>query len=298
MTNINILRVLIAFIFLMRIILLLYFNLMLVEEKALTHWIDNFYGYGSWDARLWFIGYDEDGGKVPEEVAEKINYFQNTHVRADGELCDIRELYKHVAFRWDGPKASSFSNMYEYRFDDHATQNTVWKNLIAFQYGYKSRKIPNLLAYQQHEFLSPSKPNEALIQLYPLPVPHNHGWYYSWLDLPDLSLLKSRARYEAHVYERRIHKILSKIDTHKPEVVLMYGMSNINTLKQSIQDFFQGVKFKMIRGTKFQTPQHHRVDFNGTTILITTQIPALRHNRIETGFDWEEFGKRVKDANT
>jgi len=29
-------------------------------------------------------------------------------------------------------------------------------------------------------------------------------------------------------------------------------------------------------------------------MLITTQIPALRHNRIETGFDWGEFGKKVK----
>jgi hypothetical protein len=29
-------------------------------------------------------------------------------------------------------------------------------------------------------------------------------------------------------------------------------------------------------------------------MLITTQIPALRHNRIETGFDWQAFGKSVK----
>jgi hypothetical protein len=84
------------------------------------------------------------------------------------------------------------------------------------------------------------------------------------------------------------------IGTHKPEVVLMYGMNNINTLKKSAQDFFDGANFKMIKATKRQIPQHHRAELNGTTMLITTQIPALRHNRIETGFDWEEFGKRVK----
>jgi hypothetical protein len=81
---------------------------------------------------------------------------------------------------------------------------------------------------------------------------------------------------------------------HKPELVVMYGMNNINTLKKSIQEFFPEAKFKMIKAIKQQIPQHHRADFNGTTILITTQIPALRHNRIETGFDWLEFGKRVK----
>ncbi len=270
---------------------------MLIEEKSLKHWIDHFYGYGSWQARFWFIGHEESGGEVPEEVADKLNYFRKVPVQTDGTLCNLRELYKHVAVRWEGPKASSFNNLYEYRFDSNAIQHGVWKNLIAFVHGYRQEKLPDLLAYQQHNFLSPSANNEALIQLYPLPGPNSHAWYYSWLDLPELTFLKSRTLYEEHVYQARIHKILSNINTYKPEVVLMYGMDNINTLKKSIQEFFDGVKFKMVKASKQEIPQHHRVDLNGTMMLITTQIPALRHNRIETGFDWEEFGKRVKSEN-
>ena len=91
---------------------------MLIEEKALKHWIDNFYGYGSWHAKFWFIGYEECGGELPEEVAEKINYFYRVHASTeDRTLCDIRELYRHVAVRWDPPsrgasadKASSSRN--------------------------------------------------------------------------------------------------------------------------------------------------------------------------------------------
>ena len=61
---------------------------MLIEEKPLKHWIDNFYGYGSWHARFWFIGYEEGGGEVPEEVADKINYFHKVHPPATGgTLC-------------------------------------------------------------------------------------------------------------------------------------------------------------------------------------------------------------------
>ena len=71
-------------------------------------------------------------------------------------------------------------------------------------------------------------------------------------------------------------------------------MDNINTLKKSVQQFFPDAIFKLIKATKRQIPQHHRADIDGTTVLITTQVPALRHNRIETGFDWEEFGKVVK----
>ena len=71
-------------------------------------------------------------------------------------LCDIRELYKHVAVRWDGPKANSFNNLYEYRFDNNAIQHGVWKNLIAFVHGYRDEKLPDLLAYQKQTFVSPS----------------------------------------------------------------------------------------------------------------------------------------------
>jgi hypothetical protein len=268
---------------------------MLIEEKTLSHWIGNFYGYGSWHARIWFIGYEEGGGNVPEEVAEKFDYFYNAHgPNTPAILCDIRELYRHVTFRVDGPKADLFTNLYEYRFDSNAIQHGVWKNLIAFKHGYRNEKLPDLLEYQKKLFALPSAQSEALLQLYPLPSPHNHAWYYSWLDLPQSGFLKSRALYQEHVYQGRIQTILSNIVAHKPEVVLMYAMDNINALKKSVQAFFPGAKFKMVKAIKREIPQHHRADLDGTTLIITTQIPALRHNRIETGFDWEEFGKAVK----
>jgi hypothetical protein len=266
-----------------------------IKENPLKYWIDNFYGYGSWHARFWFVGYEEGGGDLPEEVAEKIDYFYDKHAsNPQPTLCDIRELYRHVAIRIDGPRANLFTNLYEYRFDTNAIQHGVWKNLIAFVHGYKNETPPDLLEYQKNAFALASKQNEALIQLYPLPSPHNHAWYYSWLDLPGFGFLKSRTLYQEHVFPDRIHSILNNISVYKPEVVLMYGMDNINALKKSIQEFFHGVTFKTTKATKLQIPQHHQANLNGTTLLVTTQIPALRHNRIETGFDWQEFGKQVK----
>ncbi|MBC7826524.1 MAG: hypothetical protein H7122_02170, partial [Chitinophagaceae bacterium] len=52
---------------------------MLIKEEALRHWIDHFYGYGSWHARFWFIGHEEGGGEMPEEVADKLNYFHKAY---------------------------------------------------------------------------------------------------------------------------------------------------------------------------------------------------------------------------
>jgi hypothetical protein len=268
---------------------------MLIEENKLKHWMEHFYGYGSWDAKIWFVGYEEGGGEVPEEVSEKFNYFQAEHPRVShATLCDLRELYRCVTFRGDGPRANQFKNFHEYRFSKEAILHGVWRNLIAFVHGYDKEPLPDLLAYQQEDFVS-TKSREALIQLYPLPSSHNHAWYYSWLDVPPhYGFLKSRALYEDHLFSTRMQRILHCIKLYRPQVVAMYGMNNINELKASVQHFFPDAKFKAIKGTKLVTPQHHRADFDGTTMLITTQVPALKHNRIETGYDWHAFGKLAK----
>jgi hypothetical protein len=139
-----------------------------------------------------------------------------------------------------------------------------------------------------------SSSREALLQLYPLPA-HNHAWYYSWLDLSaQFRFLKTRGSYEAHVFPERMKHILANIKTYKPEVVVMYGMENINALKQSVQEIFPTTKFSMVKGIKLVIPQHHITDLGETTLVITTQLPSLRHQRVETGFDWEEFGKLVR----
>jgi hypothetical protein len=267
---------------------------MLITEQKLNHWLNNFYGYGSWQARFWFIGYEEPGGDVPEEVAHKFNYFSTQHPKAGATLCNIRDLYQQVLVSGDNSKADLYANWFEYRFGNTALQSTMWKNLIAFVHGYDQQPLPNLLAYQQEKFAVPDFKKEALMPLYPLPGSHTHSWHYNWLNLAGCDFLKSQQRYEEFVYPQRLQTILSKIKTHQPEVVLMYGMKNINGLKKSVQDFFSNVQFTTGKAIRLQIPQHHRVNLNGTTLIITTQIPALRHGRIETGFDWQQFGKIVK----
>jgi hypothetical protein len=261
---------------------------MLIKEHTLQYWLDSFYGFGSWEAPVWFVGYEEGGGDLPEEVAEKLDYFYNLKPAGTPLLCDLRDLYRHAAFRTDGPRASLFSTLHDYRFGDHAVLHGIWKNLIAFAHGYQGGELPDLLDYQKNYF---TRTSETLIALYPLPSPHNHAWYYSWLDLPQKSILKTRKLYEEQVYPQRMETILTRIQEHRPQVVLMYGMTNINQLKGSVQAFFQHARFTMVKGIKHEIPQHHRATIGDTILIITTQIPALKHNRTDSGFDWAGFGR-------
>src|SRR4030095_9925952 len=187
---------------------------------------------------------------------ENLNYFYNLQLPETPTLCDIRELYSHVTLRVDGPRALKFANLNDQRFGPHSTLHGTWKKLIAFVYVYCSEKLPDLLTYQKNSFALPSALNEALIRLYPLPA-HDHAWYYAWLDMPQFPFLKSRALYQEHLYPDRLHNILKNLIEYKPEVVLMYGMDNINLLKESVHKYFPAAKFQTVKGVKRQIPQHH-----------------------------------------
>jgi hypothetical protein len=266
---------------------------MLIDEKALKHWIDHFYGYGSWDAKVWFIGYEEHGGETPEEVSEMVGYFSKAHSGAsEPTLCDIREMHRHRSFRREGRKSDLYNNHFQYRFDTNAVLHGTWKNMTAFVHALKNEKTFDVYSYQKELFAS-AESNEALIELYPLPSPHKHTWYYNWLDVPRLPFLRSRKLYQDHLYERRMNTILSNITTYRPEVVLMYGMDNINNLKTSIANFFN-VRCRLVQASSNKIPQHHIAEIGDTKMIITTQIPALRHNRQSSAFDWWAFGETIR----
>ncbi len=264
-----------------------------IEEQPLSHWMENFYGYGSWESKVWFVGYEESGGDLPEEVAEKLNHFYKTrNVRFTETLCDIRALYKDITFRVEGPRAEKYATFFDHRFGAKAVLHGLWKNLIAFSHGYRNQPLPDLLSYQRTTFVSPTESREMLIPFYPLPA-HNHAWYYSWLDMPRFPFLKSRSLYDKHFYPTRIKYIFRNIKTYRPDVVVMYGMNNINELKKSAQEQFDAT-FRIVKATPRVIPQHHIADLGSTTLIITTQVPALRHNRIETGFDWHALGRDAR----
>ena len=268
---------------------------MLIQEEKLKYWIENFYGYGSWSAPIWFIAFEEGGGDTPEDVADRINYFQHNHAVAEPSLCDIREMYKSIRLQIDGPKANLFRDRYDYRFGENAIQHGLWKNLIAFAHGFSGESVPDLLSYQQEHFALPTS-KEALINLYPLPSPHNHAWYYSWLDLPELSFIKSREVYQQTIFKKRIETILTNINHYKPRIVVMYGMQNINLLKEAIVGRFTNATFRLVKAQPRVVPQHHITSINNCSLVITSQVPALKHGRIETGFDWNFFGEKMRTS--
>ena len=121
---------------------------MVINDSQLLHWLNHFYGYGSWNARIWFVNYEDGGGDLPEDVADKLDYFAGAHPNVmEPVLADIRELYKHAALRIEGPKRETYKNLYDYRFGNKSLLNGVWKNLIAFAHAFNGEAQPDFHGY-------------------------------------------------------------------------------------------------------------------------------------------------------
>ncbi len=271
----------------------------LISESALGHWIENFYGYGNWEAPIWFVNHEEPSGDMPEEVADKLNYFIENYPGDGGPtLCDLRALFKSVRYTHQRSRSDDFDTLHDYRFGHQAVQRREWQGIISLVHGFNDLPVGNAetsLHYQVHSLAS-GENNEALLRLYPLPA-HSHAWYYSWLGLKNMDFLKSRAAYQEHVYQTRMGTILEKMRIHQPKLVVMHDMTGIHTLKASVQAHFLGVKFTSVKAIPRKIPQHHiaKIPEIGTILVMTTQSTGLKHNRVETGFDWETFGRELTE---
>lgn len=196
-----------------------------LNPTHLQHWIDNFYGYGRWDAPVWFIGYEEGGGSDYMEVKQKLDYFYNNWPINPPYLSDIRDLHENVTSGIPPSRAKNYLNHFEYRFGVKAYKDpqSTWKNPIQFSHGFTQMPLPSdldILNYQKNVLATK---NEVLVELFPLPSPRKRDWYYGWLGLPNLH---TRHKYEESLFDNRIKYIRSKINITNPKVMVFYGVGS------------------------------------------------------------------------
>src|SRR3954453_10104373 len=59
------------------------------DDQLLEEFVQNFYGYGNYSGRHWFIGMEEGGGKSFSEVAKRLKAW------ADREKCELDDLAEY-----------------------------------------------------------------------------------------------------------------------------------------------------------------------------------------------------------
>lgn len=186
------------------------------NNEVLQKFMKEFFGYGNWEADLWFVGMEEGGGNSIEEIRNRINSWDK---RGRRNLEDVYEYHKDIEVGM------------EFFREKPALQRT-WSKLIRIFLSIKglSSKTEDVRKYQSKEWGRLSG-ETCLIELFPLPSPSASKWFYR--DYSTLSFLINRTVYKHHLFKHRSEAIRTKIQEHHPAKVIFYGLG--------YKDFWEGI---------------------------------------------------------
>jgi len=178
----------------------------LLPAELLSDYAQTFFGYGRWEAPVWFVGIEAGGGKDIQTVHDRLQAWA-----ASGHNNDLE----------DAPSFHSASNNTLWHQPD-ATLQSTWKQLIRMLLLARGLDdTDNALRHYQRTKLGTATGETCLVELLPLPSPGRNDWNYSaWSDLP---WLQTRAAYEQKILSHRISLLRERINHHRPRVVIFYG---------------------------------------------------------------------------
>ena len=165
-----------------------------------------FFGYGRWDAPIWFVGLEEAGAGTPEELQSRLLAWDQ---RGRRELEDAPTFYPACGQnQWHGQGAT--------------LQKPTWRQLMRMLLLARGEPIGEnaLLEYQQQDF-GAFAGNVCLTELSPLPTRNQTHWPYAdHAGLP--GWLQTRDQFMEKILPARIATLREKIAIHHPRAVLFY----------------------------------------------------------------------------
>ncbi len=184
----------------------------MITPDILQNRIKNFWGYGSLDAKVWFIGMEEGLGDVTETELEDLM------LACDGKsMVDLRQDLSHLPkfMRW---------------FQEPFPVQPTWRYPIALYLYLKNRRIPSQQEIREHQgliFGDSAIKESAAIELMPLPSKKadESTWLYREYGLQGLS---SRKEYLTTYKPKRIQELKHLIEKHAPVLVIFYSLRYLN----------------------------------------------------------------------
>ena len=177
-----------------------------LPSQRLIDYAQKFFGYGRWEASIWFIGIEEGGGKDIQAVHDRLKAWATS-----GQSKELE----------DAPTFHLASNITAWHRPDAKHQST-WKQLIRmFLLARGQDDSEDALIDYQRTQLGTTTGETCLAELLPLPSPDSKTWNYrAWSELP---WLQTRAAYEQNILSHRITLLRQRIDHYRPRIVIFYG---------------------------------------------------------------------------
>ena len=178
----------------------------MLSPSALLKYLESFFGYGRWDAPIWFIGIEEAGGRSERELEQRLAVWAE---RGHKELEDAPTFYP----------ASGNSSWH----GEGAHIQATWKQLIRLLLLARGACADDkaILACQSTQ-LGSFAGDTSLTELLPLPSPDTATWNYGrWSEL---DRLRSRQAYLAGTLNQRADVLKQRCRSNQPKAVIFYGL--------------------------------------------------------------------------
>lgn len=218
-----------------------------MNPADISEYIEKFYGYGSWDHPIWFVGMEEGGCPSLREFEHRLNSWLKSGRK---ELIDARSHHEAIYLgRWFNPKAP--------------LQKT-WEKLIRIYLTLQGRPADkeSVRRFQIEDFGKLDSGFTSL-ELFSLPSVSLNSWIYS--DLPNLPFLVNRQVYQYYLYPKRAELLRNRIKRHTPSHVIIYGTSYLPE--------WEGIVMKKFAESALKDAYETRV---GNTLVLVIPHPVAR----------------------
>ena len=176
-----------------------------LNDTLLQNFMSGFYGSGNLLGDYWFVGMEEGGGNDLDQATKRLNAWVELGRK---ELVDICEFHLKINF--------------PYYFKDPEKLQKTWMQQARIVLASKgSPSSTDEVRVYQRDVIGRKNGETCLLELFPLPSPSSKSRNYDfWSDLP---FLKERKTYRDYCVPWRAEHIRSRIEEHRPKIVVFMG---------------------------------------------------------------------------
>lgn len=181
----------------------------MLTSNLIQNRIKNFWGYGSLNAPVWYVGMEEGLGPTTDTEELEIRF-----KAADGKITvDMRKDMAHLVghMKW---------------FQKNSPIQATWKYPIALYLYLKNHRIPTKEDIREHQGLilgDKEKKESTTIELMPLPSQkaHESTWLYKKYGVIGLD---TRKEYLNTYKPKRVKELKNLIEKYSPKLVIFYSI--------------------------------------------------------------------------
>lgn len=249
-----------------------------INPEWIKNRIENFFGYGNLDSKIWFIGIED--GFNPEKglpfISQRFEKTQGLDSPVIDVFVDMEEVDDHREWYSNGitvqPTFRRITQILLELENDHNFSNE------------------NILSYQK-EKLGRRDRDHALLELMPLPNQKSGSWLYKDFGKIGKYNLKSRATYLNTVLDDRIEKLRKMIIDEEPGVIVCYSFDD------RYLDKWPKLLSKNDLTNQSKQPFYRHYENNGTHLFVTphtiaSSLKKHNHPRV-TNEDWTQIRNEI-----